>query len=175
MRITAASIVLALVGCADNAILEVELDLPAANADTRYAVVQGRSGEVDFDATWAGGGVIDGLELSNETMLVGIEADDGGEIDAPLALRIRYCIDPACGDARDGEAQEIQVTVERAFYEGEYTLLRAEALPLPDVIDCTTGGCAPERVMVEKCRIEGCRAGMTINWCNSDGLHFCEE
>lgn len=174
MRIVGLALALAVVGCAENAILEIELDLPAANADTRFAVVQGRSGEVDFGDTWAGGGVIEGLELTRERVLVGIEADDGDEIDAPLALRIRYCIDPVCGDARDGEAQEIQVTIERAFYQGEYTLLRADALPLPVVMDCTAG-CAPAPVMIEKCRIEGCRAGTTTNWCNSDGLHFCEE
>lgn len=168
-------LVLALVGCADNAILEVELDLPAANGETRFAVVQGRSGDVDFAAAWAGGGAVEGLELSNETVVVGIEADDGDEVEAPLAIRVRYCTDPACAGPQDGEAQEIQVTVERAFYEGEYTLLPADALPLPEVMDCTTGGCAAVSVMVDKCRIEGCRAGMTTNWCNSDGLHFCEE
>lgn len=170
---------LMLTGCAQNAILEVELDLPASNAaaaDVRYVVVQGRSGEVDFATEWAGGGIAGGLELApaSQTVVVGIEADDSNEITDPLSLRIRYCRDETCTDPGDDDVQEVRVRIARAFYQGEYTELAKDLITLPPVMACTS--CPVEGpIDIEKCDVRGCREGDTAYNCTGDDVHFCEE
>jgi hypothetical protein len=179
-RAFVAAVVLAGAGCAENAILELELDLPAASSvapDVEWVVVQARSGTPDFSADWAGGGTVPGIPLisTSQTVIVGIEADDGDEITAPLGVRIRYCRDEACGDPRDGNAQETRVTIERAFYEGEYTEIQRDQLMLPALMDCGAG-CAPVTLEdIDKCDVGGCRLGDTRNYCDMDDLHFCEQ
>ncbi len=172
MRALALAIVL-VTGCAENAILEVELMLPPASGAVRHVFVQTRSGEAEFEATWSGSGSVDGIVLADgapSRSVVSVEADDGAELDAPLSLKIRYCTTERCTEVADSDAQEVWVSVERAFYEGRYTQLEVE---LPAVGACSPP-CATE-LSFTKCQVRGCRAGDTVMYCDRDGRHFCEE
>lgn len=161
-----------LAGCADNAIAELTLDLPVRSGEVRWAYVQARSGTRDFDDEWAGDDPLAGLALedSRRTVVVSVEADDGEELDRPLLVKIRYCRSPRCDDPTDGGAQQVRITVERAFYRGHFTEIR---LPegLPAVCDPP---CAPTTYTVTKCEVKGCRQGVTTRYCDDEGRHYCE-
>lgn len=164
-------LLLAAVGCADNAILEMELVLPEASGDVRYAYVQTRSGEVDFEDAWSGSGEVDGLELGQD-VIVSIEADDSEEIGEPLAIKLRYCTTERCTAPADEPAQEVRVAIERAFYRGAFTRIRLA--DLPPVTACAET-CEVQRRDIERCAVRGCRAGDTTRYCDSEDRHFCEQ
>lgn len=163
-------------GCTRNAVFELELELPPAEG--RYVVVEARSG-----ATPDRIGVAPPIPSSGScarpdpappceerqldpacSAVVSVVADEA-EIEAPLELRIRFCVDPDCADPADEEAPERRVDVERAFYLGRYTQARAciDALPPPD---------APIE-LIERCDVR-CREGTAAMYCRLDGTHFCE-
>jgi len=171
-RLLGACVALLASGCAGNAIAELSLDLPAGSGDIRWAFVQARSGERSFEDDWVGSDPLGGLplEASRRTVVVGIEADDAEELEQPLLVKVRYCRSARCDDPADGDAQEVWITVERAFYAGHYTQIRLRE-PLPDVC---AASCPPTEHLVAKCEVQGCRAGVTTRYCEDDGRHYCE-
>ena len=186
MRRALASVVLAgsllgLGGCTRNAILELELELPAQpGGPPLFAVVSARS-DVGFDQAWGDtpvasvplptscvraselscGDRVPDPACSAVFSLVG----DGSDL-GPLYVRVRFCVDPACAADEDASATEHRVEVERAFYIGRYTQTRVclEAIP-------STSNPAPQ--IIERCAVR-CREGSGAYQCRTDGTHFCE-
>ena len=85
----------ALSGCAQNAILELDVPLPAAFTQdgTRFehAVVQVRRAPTDFDVAWLDETTeVAALGEAVRTQRVDIVAD-GSQITEPLAIKVVYC------------------------------------------------------------------------------------
>lgn len=159
---------LVLVGCADNAILEVDLELPAATAGTppRYAFVQSLSAStISFEGAWAGADAGDGFLLgaAPTTQHVSFVAE-GDTIGRPLGLRVRFCADRVCGALADVDAPEARYVIARAFYRGQRT--RLTLTPVPSTSPVTTE--------IDRCAVRGCSNGAAATYCFADGRHFCE-
>lgn len=158
------------VSCADNAILEIELDLPASpSATPTYAFVQTRSADtVDFSVAWGGADAPDGFLLGAAPVVqhVSVVASDAS-MSRPIGVRVRFCADRVCGSLSpdDSRAPEVRYVITRAFYRGHRT--RVTLVPsMPSTTPTTT--------TIAKCEVAGCTSGTTANYCYGDGRHFCE-
>lgn len=158
------------VGCAENAVFELKLELPNKGAVTTplFAVVQARSGEPDFADMWAGSDPLDGFELSAEpqTVPISVVADEDTVITSPMRMRIRFCGSSDCSEIGSDNAFEYQLHFDRVFYVGQSTsyTVTIPATPAMDVL----------LPAVRKCDIQGCRNGVASDYCRLDGTHFCE-
>lgn len=171
-------------GCARNAILELELDLPLQPSGSAplYAVVQVQS-QGSFDQVWDDV-PLQGQPLStictrpdppipcHDRMLdpacsevISIVAGDGA-ITEPLSIRVRFCSDPTCSGPGDSTAPEQRIEIERAFYVGHYTQARVCFDEVPAATD-------PEPEIIDRCEVR-CREGTSMLQCRLDGTHFCE-
>ncbi len=163
-------------GCARNAVFELELELPPQPAGPmRFAVVEAREGgaepgTVELGPLNAACGRPDPAPACADRALdptcsavVSVVAD--GARSGPLDVRVRFCESPRCSVPADASAPELQVTIERAFYEGRYTQARVCADEVPT-------GAVP--VTVERCDVR-CREGTAAMYCRADGTHFCED
>lgn len=175
------AIALALVsGCTRNAILELELELPASPAGARlFAVVDARS-DLGFDEPWPSGALAgaplgvactradpappcDDRVLDPACSMVVSIVGDAGDVPRPLRVRVRFCEDEGC--EADADPPEHRVEIERAFYLGRYTQARV----CIDEVPAATS--APE--LIERCDVR-CRDGSASMHCRLDGTHFCE-
>ena len=90
------ALALCLAACADNAIFEIELDLPAAPpGTTQFAYVQSRSADtIDFDGDWAGADAQEGFLLTSTGSVqhVSFVTSNGAAMTRPLCLRYRRLI-----------------------------------------------------------------------------------
>jgi len=156
-------------GCAQNAILELTLELPAQPTGAPLLVqVQARTAEtVDFAESWAGTEPVSGLGLADEPSTRTVSIVGGDDLTRELGIRVRFCREAECTGLGDDRAPETQVLVERAFYLGHRTRLRLEIPEVP--------GPSPVPMRVERCRVEGCLAGTTSTYCSLDGRHFCDQ
>jgi len=168
-RALLAALALSGLSCAENGILELEVRLPAgASAEAEYAVISMRSAaESSFDVAWASG-ELDGflLEGSSRTEQISVVAQPG-DFGSDLLVRARFCSTPRCDGLGDDTAGERRLIVEEPFYSLKRT--RAEWV-IPAVED-TVNETAD---VVERCQVMGCREGVTVSYCRSDGTHFCE-
>ncbi len=171
-------------GCTRDAVLELELDLPAqpSGGAMRYAVVQVQS-DGSFDGTWAD------VPLSGQPLAASctrpeptIPCDDrmldptcsevisvvAGQdaIAQPLSVRVRFCSDPTCSAPEDATAPERRVVIERAFYLGHYTQARVCIDDVPAMTDT-------DPQIIPRCEVR-CREGSSMLQCRLDGTHFCE-
>lgn len=166
-RAAAAALALLVAGCADNAILEVDLELPATSASTpRYAFVQSLSAStIDFGGAWAGADATEGFLLTSAPSTQHVSfVTDGDAIGRPLGIRVRFCTDRVCGALADVDAPEARYVVDRAFYRGQRTRLTLS--PVPET--------APTTTEIGKCEVRGCSNGAAATYCFADGRHFCE-
>ncbi len=172
-----AVLALALGSCADDAILELELELPPIPADFRgYAYLETLSADhvdaSDFEREWAGGAIEDGFTLAStgSTEDVSVVAT-GPSIARMLGVRVRFCFDSRCAAPQDRAVpREVRWIFERAFHAGRRVHYR---LVIEAVPDAEPG--AP--MAVSRCAIgHGCRDGSTLtdpSFC-TDGRHDCE-
>jgi hypothetical protein len=164
-----------LAGCAENAVLQLEVPLPAAfvqdSGRIEYAVVQARRGPTDYDVAWLDEAT-DPIPLGDRPFVQRVDLVAEGEtIGAPLAIKVVYC-QQAEGCGRDTGGFEVSrwYRIERAFYTGAYTQLRLpmEAVPIEDSTEaevfgrCQVGGCGSDPDSTAPQR--GC----------IDGRHLCE-
>jgi hypothetical protein len=171
-----------LAGCAQNAVLELELDLPKNPGVTpvRYAVVRVVSGSVPFDQDWQGDDALPPFALDpNATSAQHVSLDGSSEVEgAPVRVKVRFCRDPACSALGDDTAPEVRLQIDRAFYAGKRTSYTWSIACVPNVAGQTdTPTCAiPQRAEtdVTKCEVGGCRTGVTHSYCVGD-KHFCEQ
>lgn len=169
---------LALTGCARNAFLELEIALPENRwADERYAVVQVVAGEVPFEQEWAGGDPIPAVKLATTqtSTHVSIEGTEDTET-KPIRVKVKFCKSPQCSALNDDNAPQVRLQLDRAFYVGQRTSYTWKVACLPNVVGQTDPPpvCdAPQTTTVPKCKVAGCRSGVTTEYC-AGGKHFCE-
>ena len=156
-------------GCAQNAILEVTVDMPAADPSRTYLVVRALSGEADFSNDWQQSQIA-GIPLNTteaNIVEIGIEGS-GDDLLRVLNVKLRFCVHPECQAVPDdGDSPEVWLTFERAFYQGEYTGYQLSLMPPP-----TTAPSTP--TIVGKCEIFGCVEGSSPTGYCADDVHHCE-
>lgn len=170
MRLATAVALLCLLssGCAQNAILELTVDMPAADPLRPNLVVQALSGEADFTNDWPQS-QITGIPLNTtEANLVEISVEGSGDdLLRVLNVRLRFCEDPECHAINDGEPPEVWLTFERAFYQGEYTGYELSLMSPPTMAPSTP-------TTVGKCEVFGCVEGSSETGYCIDDVHHCE-
>lgn len=163
---------LALVGCAQNAVLELTIQLPPDSAGgPHFAYVQARANVTNFDDTWAGTGELAAFPLTAmaQTVQVSVVTSDGAIVADPLAIKISFCGSSTCTALADAMAPQARFLVARAFYIGHRTSL---TLSIPTFPTSAT----PAPTMIGKCEVAGCRDGTTADYCTMMGTrHFCEQ
>ena len=168
-RLFLAALIVAGFGCADNAILELRVQLPAATStEPQYAfIILRSSADTDFDENWVTSQV-DGFLLEGSarevTISVVAQPEDFG---SDLLARARFCSTARCEGFGDDTAGEHRLVVEEPFYSLRRTT--AEWV-LPGV--ATTVQEVPDRI--DRCSVQGCRDGITSSYCRADDTHFCE-
>jgi hypothetical protein len=175
-----ALLALVLGGCAENAVLEVELTLPAqpaAPSPPLFAYVQARSADVvSFDEAWAGTDAVEGRALEDEETALPFSIVAGGASFArELGIRIRFCRSPDCTAVGDDRAPEARYRIERAFYQGQRTRLSLPNDPAVDPLPPVPPATGAVITEIDKCDIEGCTIGTSSMYCYLNGNHFCEE
>ncbi len=137
-----------LAGCAQNAVLELQVEIPAApSGDAVYAQVQVRRADATgFDVSWTGDDPI-GVELGQSASWVctSVESHDGG-ID--LDVRVRFCKSATCDSLGDDTAPEVRYHLEHPFYIGRHTYWSAQVAAVPECAsdaDCALGRCVDNR------------------------------
>lgn len=161
---------LVLVGCAENAILELDVALPSA-ADACGATqvaVEARippEGSCFFDQDWFDGDTaVLTLAEAPSTEEVSVVAD-GEDVTRPLCVRIRPCATEECPPPDLAIGARAEITIERAFYVGQYTRIELDPIDL----------CASTASTVDRCAVEGCAGGAPHDdYCTPEGRHLCE-
>ena len=148
---------LAMVGCAQNAILELQVELPAAPPDDGtgkpwFAQIQvRRSSDHPFEIPWTGGDLTS-VELGAAPQWDCISVQSFDEA-IDLNVRVRFCRSSNCLDIDDGRRRERWYEVEHPFYIGRRTYWRTSITEVPEcesdgdcggVGVCTDGVCGCE-------------------------------
>jgi hypothetical protein len=159
-------------GCAQNAILELEVVLPQLSGPDGevFALLQPRKPEgYPFENAWAGSD-LPAIPLSAVTRrvdMVSVESDDEA---TDLQIKITYCNSASCTELGDALRQE-WFLIERPFYIGartHVTLETSSSLPT----DPPGPGAVP--TVIGRCDVRGCVEGMLSDYCRMDGRHLCE-
>lgn len=157
------------VGCARNAVLEVDLDLPPGPTN-RYAVVQFESQDAEFTSSWGRTDSWPGEQLTTERQSV-VYSVMTESIDSEVRIKVNFCTSPDCSaldDAPD-RVPAVWYELEHPFYLGQHTrwhvTIDAPPIDPPD-----------EATMIDRCEISGCISApdSTESYCRLDGTHFCE-
>lgn len=148
---------LLLLGCARNAILELDVELPAGVSHAELAAL---SAPPPFDAPAWDAASVERLDEVGDRARVELVAE-GSAIEAPLGVVVRLCASDPCEDA----PAEVRVRAERAFYVGARTWLDLAIPAVP---------ASPATVEVARCEVGGCLPGDTLDFCRDDGTHYCE-
>jgi len=168
-----AALALALVGCADNAILELTLEIPDAEAagapDADRVTLQFVTDPIPPGGpvpVVADDGRVATFSLPDDgiaTERVSVVAPPG-QVERPLFVTVVYCADRDPCPIDPGATVSV-VRYERPFYRGEVT---SHTLALPPQA-------APDRVEVAKCDVSGCIGG-TADPCDlaTPPVHACE-
>jgi hypothetical protein len=171
--LTIALVLVAAVGCINNAAFELEIGLPPGpTGDPVFALLQPRdAAENPFGDEWRGDDLqaIQLIPGMAQTDNISILSKDG---DVDLALKVRFCVSPTCGDLMDASAPERWFEFEHPFYIGARTSWRPpmgseEILAIPTVSDSTP-------LIIARCQIRGCVDGELSSYCRTDGRHLCE-
>lgn len=151
-----------LVGCAENAVLQVDLTIQTLEgaSSSAFVLVDAQSRE-EFNPDREDEGRR--VELQPDaTRSVAFAVDASGEqIEQPLFLRVRVC-DEDCASPVSTHV----LAIDRAFYLGEQTSI-TQALTAADVFTDTP-------IPVTVCEVAGCDSGGD-NFCfMGTERHFCE-
>ncbi|MDQ3036232.1 MAG: hypothetical protein M3Y87_27775 [Myxococcota bacterium] len=163
---------LALAGCAQNAVLELQLMLPARDALVTapiFALVQVRRADAHpFEVDWQPQADAQAVELGDAPARVQLSVI-GRDPTIDLHVKVRFCGDPDCDGIDDADAPERWFAIEHPFYVGRRTAWAACVEDIP-----AARPSAP--IEVERCEIHGCTAGGATSYCDPDGTgpHFCE-
>ena len=175
MKRLALSLAILLSGCAENAILELTLELPPAadvgRADATHVVVDvatDGSEEVPPDSAFPLSGAFRAA-AADAPNRVPVSLVAGGErLEAPLWVRVRYCGAPDCAAIGDDAPPTAYVRIDRPFWLGQVSEATA-ALPGP--------WDDPEVARLAKCDVRACadpRFTSGEPTCTGDGRHWCE-
>lgn len=159
------------VGCAENAILELELQFPPQTAASgQYVVIQALSSETALTPGMSLGSETTPFTLAEETIGRMSLVASGAEITQPLYVGVRFCVDRDCLATGDPQEPDQLFRLERAFYLGAYSSVTIDL----------RGGPTPGLTEVGRCEVHGCFMGSrpVAGSClvNEDGteVHFCE-
>lgn len=144
-------------GCARNALLELEVQLPPGIDHAELRVLSDPPPSYD-DPEWDAV-TPEALDEVGEVARVQVLAE-GPAIEAPLAARVRLCGATPC----DSTA-EVRVEIERPFYVGHETRVTVAIPAVPLAFDT---------YVVDRCAVRGCLGGDTLEFCRDDGTHYCE-
>jgi hypothetical protein len=184
--------------CADNAVLEVELEAPfdVASGDAAFAVIDATAAGPDGEWPFVGA---DTVQLAS-AVTVALDQDRCASVPSVLpscnvrlaisaerpemtwlAIRMRFCHAADCASLADADAGTIGLVVERPFYRGQVTRLLATSVSLPStqplrgtLVGCD-GSAGPCRVGA--CDVAGCvvgRADAMWGYCSTSGRHACD-
>lgn len=161
-------IALALVvgGCADNAILELELTLPSVTVacGAGSAAVEARiprEGGCFFDQEWLDGDrAVLPIDTSESTHEISVVAT-GEDVTRTLCVRVRGCRADECPPPEITVGARADIEIERAFYLGRYTELALGPIDL----------CASSTTIVPPCEVR-CEAPAPS--CDPSAPHPCE-
>ena len=137
-------------GCAENAFLELQLELPptpAGDEEPWFARIQVRDAANNpFELQWSGGDPFGSVPLGPAARweCISVESRDE-EID--VNVRVRFCRTPDCSDLGDPTDRERWFRIERPFYIGKRTFFRARIPRVPRCAtdaDCDVGVCDEE-------------------------------
>lgn len=175
---------LALTSCAQNAIFELHVDLPALAAPgttttvgtARFARVQILPGTASFGVErlqWLTPAIP--LTTTAHAVMVSVPAD-GSEITQGLHVKVQLCDDEPCTHV----VNERWYAFDRVFYQGRFTCY--EVGYAADLADSTMsapmlGDPDTSAIPVDRCAVTGCVSGneLSLHNCSTDGRHFCES
>jgi len=160
-------------GCADNAVLELMVELPASpGGDPVYVQVQPRrASDNPFTDDWRGDDV-EPIELGSEPMVDHVSVVSEQD-DVDLAVKVRFCQTETCTGFGDEDPPALWFLVEDPFYIGEHTEADLVVTEVP-ATGCTEG-MADCPVRVDRCDVRGCTGGdPPTTYCRLDGRHLCD-
>lgn len=155
-----------LAGCADNAILELELTLPSVTVacGAGSAAVEARiprEGGCFFDQEWLDGDrAVLPIDTSESTHVISVVAT-GEDVTRPLCARVRGCRTDECPPPEITVGARAEIEIERAFYLGRYTELALGPIDL----------CASSTTIVPPCEV---RCEDLAPSCDPSVPHPCE-
>jgi hypothetical protein len=170
LRVTSACLfALALGGCAQTAVLELQVMVPArdpAATEPVYAFVQVRQAATNpFEDSWLDQGDAAEVPLRDEPTRIQLSVI-GRDPDTDLHVKVRFCEHPRCMGFEDRNAER-WFSLQHPFYLGRRTAWATCIETIP-----TSRPAAPFEV--ERCQIHGCAVGSATNYCDEGGAHFCE-
>ena len=158
----------ALCGCAQNAIFELHVRLPARGVEpgARFARIQVQPTTASFETSFDTGGTA-AVELPEmgtpRSVMVSVLASPS-EITAGLHVKVLLCEDAACTTP----LSERWYAFNRVFYTDRYTCFEA---PFDsDVVNATLES---EIIEVNDCDISGCRNSNVATGNCTGGVHDC--
>jgi hypothetical protein len=149
MRRALLAVFLLLGGCAENAVLELQVQIPPAPdpSTETYAQVQVRRADATgFDVSWTGDDP-QGVQLGQDAAWV-CTSVDSHDATIDLDVRVRFCGSPACDALGDDSAPEVRYHLEHPFYIGHHTYWSAQIAAVPECTtdaDCALGRCVDGR------------------------------
>ncbi len=156
-------------GCAQNAVLDMQLMLPSAGGSaTRFAIVQVRRPEGhEFDDEWLGDDV-DAFELGDRPTLAQLSVDTTDPI-TDLRVKVLFCETRTCDALADARPPQLWFELERPMYLGRRTAWAACIVSIPS-------GTPEMATRVDRCQVHGCIEGTPPSWCagGSTDRHYCE-
>lgn len=161
-----------LAGCAEPAILEVSLALPAEAPACGASLVRVEARFLDpaepgcpNDAVeWAGDALDVALEPAPATVIVDVVAE-GDDIDRALCLRVLACDAPGCPTFDPLVDPSTVAELARPFHRGErsrWAMAVADPCALADL------------GVVDACAVAGCTDEVLADYC-VDGAHLCDR
>ena len=171
-RLAALALAALATGCARNAVLEIELTVPAqpATGPARYAVLQFEAAPQSFETDWRGANDYPGVALDGEPQMLAysVVSEDESTI---VQMKVLFCTTPDCSaldDAPD-RVPSVWYRLERSLYIGERTRWEVIVAAVP-------ADPASDAIEVGKCEIEGCirATGSETSFCRLSGEHYCE-
>jgi hypothetical protein len=188
-------------GCAQNAFLELQVELPPAPDDgqTWYAFVQARPAIDAFEfGVDSQGADAPSVQLTDERQWTCLSVESADD-DVDVRVTVRFCNTEDCTGFGDQDRQRWYY-VEDPFYIGHrtYTDLVIDEIPECDLTntcgwgtcdagvcqctadaDCPGGAtCHPAGncvLRVLRCDVVGCLGGPTSSYCSMNGEHFCAD
>ncbi len=165
-----------LAGCADNAMLDVALELPAS-AIPRYALVDVRpADELDFSSgAWATSAAFPEVRVElDAATTTRVDATVPAEnVSRDLLLRVRFCEASPC----ELDAPASCFVIEEPFHAGRVSTFHGEVRGIPE--GPPEPVCSSPPVIVDRCAV-GCiepsrLSGPGADFCTDTGEHTCDR
>lgn len=152
-------------GSDEDGTLILVFELPPLDADgPQFFFPQVRLAETHpLEIPWMGGDQPSQLIPSRRGATMCLRVEGPARVD--LHARARLCRDPDCLDFEDVNAPEARLAIESPIYDNRETYVRT-------AFDGAIG--APSTQQILRCQVEGCIEGESMNFCLTEGTHFCD-